>query len=72
MKVELEKLRLGGSPLSDRVYAGTLTPSGKVWREKTDVTNDFLTVAIARWSGKVETIEDEEGKKYEITVKEIK
>lgn len=70
MKVELEKIRLGHSPLTDNIYAGTILKEG-VWRNKHDVTNDFLSAVIARFEGKKETISA--GKeKWEITVKKIK
>lgn len=72
MKVELENLRLGHASLSDRIYAGVLTNDGKAWLHKTDVTNDFIAAAIARWGGFKEVLIDDNGKKHEITVKEIK
>lgn len=71
MKIEVEQIRLGSSSLSDRVYAGTLTPSGNIWRHKVDVTNDFIGCVIARWAGQIEQIKSSDGKVYEIRVKEV-
>lgn len=71
MKVDLEKINLGHSPLTDRIFAGTSIKPG-VWRNKVDVTNDFLGCVIARFGGYKSEIKDSDGKVYEITVKEIK
>lgn len=71
MKVDLEKINLGHSPLTDRIFAGTSIKPG-VWRNKKDVTNDFLHCVISWWAGHVQEIETADGKIYEITVKEIK
>lgn len=70
MKVDLEKINLGHSPLTDRIFAGTSIKPG-IWRNKVDVTNDFIGCVIARWAGQKETIKTSDGKMYEITVKEI-
>lgn len=72
MGIDLNKLRLGHSSLTDKIYAGILKKGGKQWRIKTDATNDFLHCVLSRWSGKRETITSPDGKKYEIIVKEIK
>lgn len=72
MRVELENIRLAKSPLSDTIYAGVLEKDGKKWRDKVDITGDFITAVLARWNGFKEVIRDPDGKKYEISVKEIK
>ena len=70
MKVDLEKIRLGHSPLTDSIFAGTIIKEG-IWRNKVDVTNHFLVCVISRWEGKKEVISA--GKeKWEITVKKLK
>ena len=75
MKVELENIRLGHSPLTDKVFAGIPAIAKKVgpslWKHKIDITNDFIGCAIARWEGHTEkiTLNDSE---WEITVKKIK
>ena len=74
MKVELEKIRSGHSPLTDRVFVGILVPSKNekqpLWKHKNDVTNDFIAAVINRWEGHTETIQSGESK-WEITVKKI-
>lgn len=70
MKVDLEKINLGHSPLTDRIFAGTSIKPG-VWRNKIDVTNDFIGCVIARWVGQREEIKCSNGKVYEIMVKEV-
>lgn len=71
MKVDLEKIKLGHSSMSDSVYAGTVNAKSKKWINKIDVTNDFLACVIARFGGFREEIQSEDGKIYEIMVKEI-
>lgn len=70
MKVDLEKINLGHSPLTDKIFAGTSIKPG-IWRYKVDVTNDFLACVIARWAGMREEIKSTDGKVYEIIVKEV-
>lgn len=70
MKVELDNIKLGYSPLSDTIFAGTSIKSG-VWRHKTNVTQSFITCVIQRWEGKIETITDGDHE-WEITVKKLK
>ncbi len=71
MKVELEKLRLGYSELSETVYAGILNKKGNQWLKKTEVTDDFINCVIQKYQGSTETIECD-GEEWEITVKKIK
>lgn len=70
MKVELEKLRLAKSSLTDEVFIGTINKKGDKWLNKANVTRDFITAAIARWEGQKETISS--GKeKWEISIKKV-
>lgn len=75
MKVELENIRLGHSPLTDKVYAGIIASEKNkkqiLWKNKQDVTNDFITAVIGRWEGHTEIIASGDNK-WEITVKKIK
>lgn len=68
MKVQDIRLAKGG--LSDEIYAGTLNKDGQSWKEKTNVTADFLTCVIQRWENETEIIQSGEDK-WEITVKKI-
>lgn len=70
MKVELEKLKLGHSSLTDRIFIGTVVKSGDKWINKVDVTNDFIACVLARWENQKEVIESDKGK-WEISVKKI-
>jgi len=72
MKVELEKLRLNISPLTDEVYVGTVKKNSPEWINKHAITNDFLSCVITRWNGYKESITVSDGKTYEISVKELK
>lgn len=71
MKIELEKITLGHSPLTDTIFAGVLNKKGDKWLHKVDVTNAFIGSVISRWEGQKETISagDQE---WEISVKKIK
>lgn len=71
MKVELEKITLGYSPLSEAVFAGIPLKDGQ-WRHKQNVTNSFMQSVISKFGGHVTVIEDNDGNKWEITVKSIK
>lgn len=75
MKVELENIRLGHSPLTDKVYAGIIASEKNkeqiLWKNKCDVTNDFIAAAIGRWEGHTEKIASGNSE-WEITVKKIK
>ncbi len=71
MKVELEKIELGHSPISDEVFAGIKNKAKTMWLKKINVTNSFLSCVIGRWENKKETI-IRDGSEWEISVKKIK
>lgn len=71
MKVDLQKLRLGHSPMSDSIFAGTLARGKRVWLNKVNLTDDFIGCVIDRFGGHETEVEDAEGNKYLITVKKI-
>lgn len=71
MKVDLEKITIGHSPLTDEIFAGTHNKAGNKWINKINVTNAFIGCVISRWENHKEVIES--GKdKWEITVKKLK
>ena len=70
MKVELEQIRLAISPLTEECYAGI--SNGEKWKHKVNVHNDFIHAVITCWGGKVQTVNNGDGYKYEISVKKIK
>lgn len=69
MKVDLEKVTLGHSPITDSVFAGTLVKPG-LWKNKKDVTNEFIGCVISRWEGHKEIISSGNST-WEISVKKI-
>ncbi len=71
MKVDLEKLRLAVTALSDQVHVGIPEKDEKSFKDSVDITNDFIQCVIDWCSGYKRTISGC-GKKYEITVREIK
>lgn len=71
-KVELSELRLAKGMITDQVYVGKLNKKGTEWLNKVDITNDFITAVLERWSGYSEEIIRGDGKKFKISVKEIK
>lgn len=70
MKVELDNVTLGYSPLSESIFAGVHSKPG-VWRHKVNVTQSFIACVIQKYGGFVEKITDGESE-WEITVKKIK
>jgi hypothetical protein len=67
----MSDLRLAISPITDKVYAGKIKKDGTFYQSnKTDVTNDFIGVVIARWNGYREVITDG-SKQYEVIVREL-
>lgn len=71
MKVELDNITLGYSPLTGNIFAGISMKDGQTWRHKKEVTNSFLACVIQKWENSTERIEDGDSI-WEITVKKIK
>lgn len=69
--MSLKTIHIGCSPLTDTVYAGYLNKDGQTWCDKVDVTNDFLAAVISRWAGYEQTIVGSNGKRYQVTVREV-
>jgi hypothetical protein len=70
MKVELDDIVLGCSPLTGNVFAGIPLKDGETWRHKKEVTQSFLNCVISKWEDSSEIIQAGENK-WEITVKKI-
>jgi hypothetical protein len=70
--MSIENIRIAKGSISDRVYAGYLNKDKQTWRQKVDVTNDFLAAVIERWNGYEEIITSSDGKKYKMSVREIR
>jgi len=71
MTVDLDKIIIAKSGLTDTVFAGVLNKKGDQWLKKKDVTQSFINTVIARWENQTETISSGENQ-WEITVKKIK
>ena len=63
----IAKLTLDGN----RIYAGILSKSGRLWLHKSDVTSEFWETLIALAAG-YDIIVKSGGKRWSITVAEIR
>lgn len=69
--MKLENIHIGVSPLTDRIYLGTLRNS-TTWSSKVDCTITFIA-ALMDWSppGVIRTVTDNHGNTYEVQVKKV-
>lgn len=70
MRVELDDVKLGYSPMSESVFAGIHSKPG-VWRHKVNVTQTFIACVIEKYKNTTEVVSDGKSE-WEITVKKIK
>lgn len=68
--MNLNNIRIVKSAIDDTIYAGYISKDGTTWKQKKDVTSDFLAAVIARWNGYEEIITSSDGKQYFIRVLE--
>lgn len=69
--MRLEDLHIGVSPLTDRIYAGTVSKRDRgTWASKVDVTSTFIG-ALMDWTppGTIRLVQDKHGTQYEIEVR---
>jgi hypothetical protein len=71
MKVDLEKVRLSMTAMTEDVCVGIPDKDNQSFVHKHNVTNDFIKTVID-WCGGYKRTISGGGKKYEITCKEIK
>jgi hypothetical protein len=70
--MDIDELRVAKGSISDRVYAGILDEEKELWKEKKDITNDFIQAVIDVFGGYKTVITDSEtGKSYKIKVVEV-
>lgn len=69
--VNLKDIRIAKSALTDTVYAGFVEKQGTCWRNKIDVTNDFLRAVVDRWHGCSQNIICPDGSTFTVTVKQV-
>ncbi len=70
-----EKLQLGFSPLTERIYLGRVNPKKpNEWQgNKKDVTSNFISVLLQKFEPNTETTLTIDGKKkYTVTVRPFK
>ena len=72
MKVELNDLQMNISPLTDEIFVGIQEKNKNEWKHKINLTNNFLACVIQRWNGYKQEIIRQDGKKYVVSVKEVK
>ena len=71
--MKLDDLHIRVSPLTDRVYVGTVSKrSPGVWASKSDCTSRFLS-ALMEWNppGTVRVFSDSQGNRFEIEVRKL-
>lgn len=71
--MKLEELHIGASPLTDRVYLGSIGKTGdRTWAKKVDFTGKFIG-ALMSWCrpGSIRTVTDNHGNRYEVEVRAI-
>lgn len=70
----LEDIRIGVSPLSDRIYIGTVSKKDpSLWLTKLDATSQFIGNLLT-WTepGTIRTVTSTDGSEYEIEVRRTK
>lgn len=71
MKVELEKLRLSMTALTETIVVGIPSKDNISMLHQKDITNDFIATLI-EWNGNARrTVTGSDGTEWEITVREI-
>lgn len=72
MVMNLKNIHIAKSALTDDIYAGYVNKDGQTWRDKKNVTSEFLAAVVARWNGYKQMITVSNGKRYEVAVREVK
>jgi hypothetical protein len=72
MKVELDNVHLAHSELTDNVYVGTINKDGSMWRNKKNITSEFIGCVISSFKNKKVILEGIEGERYELMCRKIK
>jgi hypothetical protein len=71
--MKLEDIHIGASPLTDRIYIGTVRKRDLgAWASKVDFTSNFIG-ALMDWSppGTIRMVNDNHGNQYEIEVRKV-
>ena len=70
---KLEDIKIGVSPLTDRVYVGTVSKKDPgLWLQKHEATSNFCQALFA-WvePGTVRTIDSSNGDRFEVEVRKV-
>lgn len=70
---KLEDVRIGASPLTDRIYVGTISKKDPtLWNSKVDCTGNFIGT-LMQWApvGTIRMVKDNLGNNYEIEIKKV-
>lgn len=70
---KLEEIQIGVSPLTDRVYIGTVSKKDVgLWLQKHEATSNFCQ-ALLTWvePGTIREIQSSDGDRYEIQVRKL-
>ena len=70
----LDQIRLGVSPLSDRIYIGTVSKKDPtLWTNKVDATSQFIST-LFQWvePGEIRLVTSSDGSEYTIDVTRTK
>ena len=71
--MKLSDIRIGVSPLTDRIYLGTVSKRDPgTWNQKADCTSQFIA-AVMDWApvGSIRMVRDSHGNQYEIEVRMV-
>lgn len=71
--MHLDELHIGASPLTDRIYLGTVSDCDRgMWSRKVDFTDKFIGALMALAPrGAIRTVVDSRGNRYEIQVRKL-
>lgn len=72
MKVDLEKLIVGITGITETPVVGILNKNKTIWLHKTDASDSFYASVIQKFLGKIDTVSYSDGSVFEISVKQIK
>ena len=71
--MNLGNIHIGVSPLTDRIYFGTVSKrDSSTWASKVDCTSTFIG-ALMDWSppGTIRMVTDNRGNQYEIEIRKV-
>jgi hypothetical protein len=70
--MKIEDIQIGISPITNTIYAGTITKDSKEWKQKKDITGQFIAVMLAKFPEGEHTITKEGKPVFNLTVKKVK